>query len=72
MIQPQYIEQADAIRQQHDDRNNVVRSRTELTPDAQRALIARSYLAAKSQMSELQQSAGTGVVAARAKAVLRT
>lgn len=65
---PQYIEQADAIRQRHDDDNNKVRSRTELTPGAQRALIARNYLAAKSQMSDLQQSAGTGVVAARAKA----
>ncbi len=68
MIQPQYIEQADAIRQRHDDDNNKVRSRTELTPDAQRALIAKNYLAAKSQMTDLQQSAGTNTVAAKAKA----
>lgn len=68
MIQQQHIEKADAIRRRHDDDNNKVRARTELTSDAKRALLAKNYLAAQRQMADLQQRAGTDTAADKAKA----
>jgi len=68
MVQLQHLDKADAIRQQHEDRNNAIRARTELTADAQRALIAKNYLAAKDRMGTLQQTAGDETAATMSSA----
>ncbi len=67
-VQPKHLDQADRIRQAHDDRNLSIRSRAELTPEAKTALLAKNYLAAKESMAALQQTAGADTSEQRTKA----
>ena len=56
-VQQQHLDKADSVRNRHERRNATVRSRPELTHEAKQSLIAASYLKARTEMSDVEQTA---------------